>query len=79
VIFFQVLLSQSICWKHLQVNEFSLIVFHVDGFVCSETGRRKSVFGDGVAFKVISPDSTLFSVGEIKTRAGSSLVEGAKI
>ena len=37
-----VLLSQLCSWKHLQVNEFSLVVFHDDGLFTVElevTGR----------------------------------------
>ena len=50
-------MSQSSFWKHLQVNEFSLVVFHDDGWFavkCEVTVRRRSVFGGGVAFEIDS-------------------------
>ncbi len=51
------LLSQSCFWKDLQVNEFSLVVFHDDGWFAVKfevTVRRRSVFGGGVAFEIDS-------------------------
>ncbi len=57
-----VLLSRSYFWKYLQVDEFSLIVFHDYGLFCSEYVKSLVVEGvfDVVTFKIVAQVHVFF-------------------
>ena len=63
---------------NLQVNEFSLVVFHGDGLFAVKLVVEGVFAVLGLRSKMISRDSMLFLVGGIRARAGRSLVDRAR-